>query len=463
MAIEIIEEKIILKGLVKDKGYFAKVIPYLDKPLFTEPHSRKLFECIKGYFERYGKQASIQVLDMFSSTVRKISEEEYQNLEGCISYIKNDEPIGDCQWLLDHTVEWIKKRQFYISLMDAAAEYDNGVLDATLPGKLESALGFSIDETIGLDSFDNEGKFNLYTSTETKIPFSLQALNYLTQGGCARKSLHMLLSNTTGGGKTLSKCSLAAYYALAGYNPLYVTLEVAEENIMRRIEGTLMDVEIDSIPKMGKETYVSKMRQIQEKYRGRIYVKQFPPTVCTVNHIKKLINDLWLKKRFKPDILLVDYVGLMNSTRFKTAKKYEVLASSAEELRGLCIEYDLLGWTSQQSNRNGLDDPESLGLEDISESLGISYTMDLILALVTNDTFQADHKLYFKALKNRYNAPDVGSKFFLGVDYPKMKLYDIDDGFGQHVPSYQNAVTGTASFSRQLDEVKKKQGFQDFH
>ena len=78
--VELIQEKIILKGLVKDKAYFDKVLPYLYPDLFSERHTRKIFECLKEYHNRYGKQATPQVLDMFASTVKKISEDEYRQM-----------------------------------------------------------------------------------------------------------------------------------------------------------------------------------------------------------------------------------------------------------------------------------------------------------------------------------------------------------------------------------------------
>lgn len=458
MAFELIEEKIILKGLVKDRNYFTSLIPYLDKSLFSENVTRKVFECISRYNEKYRKEATVQVLELFAGTVKQVSEEEYQEIVDIVNYIKEDTPPPDSEWLMDQTVEWIKRRKYFNSIIDAANSFEKGELDTSLPSKLQDTLGFHLGNNIGLTSTENERKYELYTSQEDKIPFLLAGFNNLTCGGVAKGGLHMLLSSTTGGGKTLSKCSLSAQYVMQGYNVLYITLELKEAVIMRRIEGTLLDMGIDDIPRMDKSKYLSRMEEIQAKYHGKYKAVQFPPGACTDMHLRRVIEEIRTKEGWTPDILVVDYLGLLMSSRYKVAKKYEILASAAEELRGVCVEYNMLGWTSQQSNREGMNEPENLSLDNISESLGISYTMDLIVAIITNEQFQKDKKLYFHSLKNRYKEPGEGDKFFLGVDYPKMKLYDLQDGYGNSVPAYQNMASGTSCFQSQ---TKRALGFAD--
>lgn len=442
---EEIEEKIILRNLVVNEDYYEKIIPYISEDLFTEKSSQKIFECIKGYQERYSKKCTLQVLEVFQNSLKSVNQELYNEISDRIEYIRSDTSRQDLQWLIDETVEFIRRKRYYQAVMDSAMAFDKGELDKNLPEKIQEALGFDIDSSIGLEFSDNEQKWSLYTDEDDKIPFLLNSFNRMTNGGVTRKTLNCLMSSSSGGGKTMTKCCFAAGYIQSGLNVLYITLEMAEKEIIRRIDANLLGVPMDDIVNLGREEYLNRINRIQQKTMGRMIVKQYPSAVCTVNHIRVLLKDLKLKENFVPDILIVDYMGLMVSNRYKNSKRYEDLQAITEELRGLAIENNIVVWSSVQSNRSGMDAPEELAMDSISESYGMIFGLDCLIGIVTTDEFRAQNKILFKALKNRYQPVDKDGKFFMAVDYPTMTLTDFNLNNSNYTGKYASDADFTSS------------------
>lgn len=419
------DEKLILKQLVNNKEYFLKVIPFLDDSLFSEKVTKLLFKCVNLYNENYNRQPSFSVIDMFINNVSNVTDDQHTIMLEMSRYFKESETIDD-QWLQDQTLEWIKQRKYYNAIIDGADKLDKGKLDTELPDKLNEAFSVTFDNTVGMEFTEYESRWNEYTKEETRIPFSLNILNSITRGGITSATLNCLMSSDTGGFKSGTMCSLASDYLREGKNVLYVSMEMGEKEVLERIDANMLDTEIDNIVKNGRETYISKMRDLETKTNGRFIVKQFPTSQAHVGHIRYLLRELKLKRKFVPDIIMVDYINIMASIRLKSSdagNSYGYIKAISEELRGLAIEFGIPIWTATQSNRGGASN-EELSITDISESYGLSYSLDLMIGIITTPEFDEQHKILFVQLKNRYSDKNINNKFFLGVNKAKMKLFE---------------------------------------
>lgn len=235
-------------------------------------------------------------------------------------------------------------------------------------------------------------------------------------------------SHNTGAGKSLFMCHMAAGNILAGKNVLYITLEMSEERIAERIDANLMNINIKELKNMSQEAYEKRIGRIKSKASGKLIIKEYPTTSASVNHFRHLLNELKLKKRFKPDIIYVDYINICASARVKmsaNSNSYTVVKAIAEELRGLATEYNLPVMSATQVNRDGLG-ASDVDLTNTSESIGLPQTSDLMFALITTEELEDLGQVMIKQLKNRYNDPSYYRKFILGIDRAKMKLYDVE-------------------------------------
>lgn len=235
-------------------------------------------------------------------------------------------------------------------------------------------------------------------------------------------------SHNTGVGKSLFMCHVAAASLMQNFNVLYISLEMAEERIAERIDANLLNVTVDDLMQMPKDMYEKRMKKLKEKVKGKLIIKEYPTASANPNHFRALLNDLALKKKFKPDIIFIDYLNICASARIKAGanvNSYTYIKAIAEELRGLAVEFNLPLVTATQTTRSGFSNSDP-GLEDTSESFGLPATADLMFALISTEELENLGQLLVKQLKNRYNDPTLNKRFTIGIDRAKMKLFDLE-------------------------------------
>jgi hypothetical protein len=232
----------------------------------------------------------------------------------------------------------------------------------------------------------------------------------------------------TGVGKSLFMCHVAASVLAQGKNVLYITLEMAEERIAERIDANLMNITMDQLKDLPKTLFDNRIEKIRAKTEGTLIIKEYPTTGAHTGHFKALLNELQLKKQFKPDIIIIDYLNICASSRFKggaNINSYTLIKSIAEELRGLAVEENLPILSATQTTRGGYGNTD-VELTDTSESFGLPATVDFMFALISTEDMEKMNQLMVKQLKNRYNDPTINKRFVIGVDRAKMKLYDLE-------------------------------------
>ena len=124
----------------------------------------------------------------------------------------------------------------------------------------------------------------------------------------------------------------------------------------------------------------------------------------------------------------MDYLNICTSSRFKTGANvgsYFYIKSIAEELRGLAVECELPIVSYYTNDSLGIYVTD-IGLEDTSESLVFLLQGDFMFALIQTEQMEELNQILVKQLKNRYNDPTRNKKFVIGIDRPKMKLYDCE-------------------------------------
>jgi hypothetical protein len=180
---------------------------------------------------------------------------------------------------------------------------------------------------------------------------------------------------------------------------------------------------------MSKSDYERKFEALRTKTHGKLIIKEYPTASASALHFRALLNELALKKNFRPDIIFIDYLNICSSARIKpggNVNSYTYIKSIAEELRGLAVENNLPIVSATQTTRSGFTNSDP-GLEDTSESFGLPATADFMFALITNEELEGLNQILVKQLKNRYSDPNAFKRFVVGVDRSKMRLYDVED------------------------------------
>jgi len=432
-------ENTILASLFFKEDYTRKVLPFIKEEYFGNRVEQLLFGEVFKFVEKYNNLPTKDAILIELNSRRDINEEELQHLKDYIVAVENTD--SDEQWLLETTEKFCKDRAVHNAVLSGIKILDNKDKKQTpeaIPHILSEALAVSFDKSVGHDYIeDAEARFKFYHTKEKRYQFDLDYMNRITKGGVPSKTLNIALAGT-GVGKSLFMCHVASSYLLQGLNVLYITLEMAEERIAERIDANLLDVTMEDLHDMPKQLYDGKIKKLREKTQGQLIVKEYPTASAHSGHFKSLINELALKKSFRPDVIFIDYLNICASSRFKggNISSYFYIKAIAEELRGLAVEQNVPIFSATQTTRTGFVSTD-IGLEDTSESFGLPATADFMFALMSNEELEALGQMKVKQLKNRYNDPSVNRAFIIGVDRAKMRLYDVQQASQNIVDSGQ--------------------------
>ena len=449
----------LLKNLIHNDEYARKVIPFIKLEYFEMRSEMILCQEIIDFIAKYNKCPTQEILDIEIQNRDDLTETEYKEIREINQTL--DKVETNTEWLVDATEKWCRDRAIYLALMSSikiADGQDNNKGRDAIPHILSDALAVSFDNHVGHDYLeDYEARYESYHKKEEKIPFDLEFFDKITKGGVPNKTLNIALAGT-GVGKSLFMCHFASSVLLQGKNVLYITLEMAEEKIAERIDANLLDVNIRDLTDLPRVIFENKVTKLAEKTQGQLIIKEYPTAAAHSGHFKALLNELALKKSFRPDIIFIDYLNICASSRYRTnnnVNSYSYIKAIAEELRGLAVEANLPIVSATQTTRSGFASSD-VDLTDTSESFGLPATADLMFALISTEELEELNQIMVKQLKNRYNDPTINKRFVIGIDRAKMRLYDCEQ-------KAQNDIVDSGQDEEYNEkESKLKKSFAEF-
>jgi len=426
-------ENTILKNLLLNEDYARKVLPFVKTDYFDNTGEKIIFQEIAKFITDYNKLATKEVLHIECEKRKDINDDTYKDI--CHYIDKFDDEQSNNDWLLRQTEKWCRDRAIYLALVEsisiADGNDDKKNVDA-IPTILSDALAVSFDNHVGHDYLeDYSERFDFYHQKEDKIPFDLEYFNKITKGGLPNKTLNIALAGT-GVGKSLFMCHMASSVLLNGRNVLYITMEMAEEKIAERIDANLLNVNIQQLTDLPRQMFETKVTKLAAKTQGSLIIKEYPTASAHSGHFRALLNELALKKSFRPDIIFIDYLNICASSRYRgnsNVNSYSYIKAIAEELRGLACEANVPIVSATQTTRSGYSNSD-VDLTDTSESFGLPATADLMFALISTEELEDLGQIMVKQLKNRYNDLNMNKRFVVGIDRSKMRLYDCEQSKG---------------------------------
>lgn len=447
-------EKTIITSYVNLEYFNRATTAHLEKDFFESDEAKILMgEAIK-YSIAHQNLPTKSALKTIIQEKSGIREAQYQSISTFLDEIYTKESVDDViktdsSWLLKTTESWCKERSVFnaiiksLNILDGKVIENRQVIDkSAIPEIMQKALSISFDSSIGHDYLGNFlERYNFLHSPISKIPFKSNTLNRITGGGIERKSITILVCPPHAG-KTLTMASWSADWLRMGYNILVISLEMAEMKIGERIDANLLNVDIGDLKKVPQRTYEKKFNEFAEQGYGKMLIKEYPMSTAGASHFRFLLQELEIKQGFIPDVVVVDYMGICISSRYKSDNMYQIQKAVGEELRGLAQEKDFALVTAVQTNKNGYSGDFDMG--DISESSGHAMTGDFILGLVSTPELIALGQVRVNQLKNRWGSIHDFPSFLLNMDRKKMRVWDSSDNeFNSQEfrkPVYENKV-----------------------
>ena len=457
-------QHLIFENLCFNKDYQKTVWPFLKREYFNSNQEKIIFDLFNSYYEKYKQMPSKESLLIDLAAKTGINTADHDSVKETISSFK--EKTNNLQWLIDTTEKFCKSQAIFNALSESIIIQENFKKDESqrsskiqdigaIPDILKNALQVSFDSSIGMDYFnDAESRYQSYIQKVDKIPFQLDILNKITNGGVERKTLNLVMAGTNVG-KSIWLVNMASQYVQQGYNVLYIQMEMSEKVVGKRIDANILNVQLEDFETLTKNTFLDRFSNLQNtKKLGKLFIKEYPTSSAHVGHFRTLLNELSLKKNFVPDVICVDYLGICASSRIRSGAEnsYALVKAISEEIRGLAVEQNCVVWSATQTNRGSWENSD-FGLEAISESTGQAMTADMILALIETEQLALQGQQLVKQLKSRYADRNQNSHFILGVSKSKQKYFECETQ-GQ-VNSQQNKIEETsAKLEKQVIQSK---------
>ena len=460
-------ERTILKNLIYNEEFTRKVLPFIKPEYFSDQIEKLVFKEVFEFVNKYKNLPTHEALVINFTEAKTLTEPQVKESIELLNDIQQDKNEKvELKWLTEHTEKFCQDKAIYNAIMESVTILDdkNGKkTKGEIPQLLADALGVSFDSNVGHDYMqDFDERYDFYHRVESRIKFDLDIFNKITKGGLPIKTLNIALAGT-GVGKSLFMCHCAAGALSQGNNVLYITLEMAEEKIAERIDANLLNITMDELYTIPKDDYERKFSALKNKVQGKLIIKEYPTAGASTLHFRALLNELALKKNFRPDIIFIDYLNICASSRIKpggNVNSYTYIKSIAEELRGLAVEFNLPVVSATQTTRSGYSNSD-VDLTDTSESFGLPATADFMFALITNEELENLGQIMVKQLKNRYSDPNYYKRFVVGVDRSKMRLYDTEQSAqedildsGQDTPPINTFGNRERKFSNSFEGLK---------
>ncbi len=421
-------EDVIINQLLWNPKFFGRAAPFIELDYFETPVHKIIVDNIINYFNKYGaKIPDITVLKVLIDDYSNIDETSYSDVNNYIDTACEKRIEVDEEWLLESAEKFCLDRSVYnaivksINILDGK---DKQLSQDSLPDLLQNALSVSFDTDVGHDYVeDAEKRYDSWHSMHNKFPCSLDSVNKITNGGFETKTLNIFIGSP-GAGKSIMLAQLAKDYVEEGYNVLFISLEMSAENIATRVDSNSMNVDINKLKNISKDSFLSKISKIKGKTKGKLIVKQYEPGQAHVGHFESLVKELKIKKDFVPKIILVDYIGICGSkTVNKSVGLYSYGKAVTEELRAFMIRQDVVGFSVVQFNRSAAFSSDATH-SGIADSSAIEHTVDFMGGLLITEQLQERKRIILLQMKNRYGPVDVFKRQLLGLDTPFMRYYD---------------------------------------
>lgn len=427
-------EIVILENLIHNETYSRKVIPFLKDEYFPDNASKITFGKIREHINKYNSLPTQTELLVSLKNSKGLSQQDFEGAVDVVNSLAKKPTAPNAEWLVEHTEGFCKERALYNTILSAAERMEDiqvtGIMDlGDIPEALQDALAITFDTSVGLayDAAEDRWERRKNRVVE-KISFSVEVFNRATNGGMNLKTITCVAAGT-GAGKSAFMCAQAAHSIMKGVDTLYITLEMDEDSIADRIDANLLNIDLDDIPNLSKESYTKKINKVLHDKCGKLVIKEYPTAGAGVLEFRALLQELKLKQKFVPKFIVVDYLNICSSARFKNGgngvNSYTLVKAIAEELRGLAKEFNCAILTGTQLNRDGVDN-ENVTLKEISESSGLSFTVDMLFALMRTEDLDKLNQVVIKQLKNRFSDMTKMLRFVLGVERAKFKYFDVD-------------------------------------
>ena len=418
----------IFHSLFTSSNYFGTVFTHLKTEYFYDKPDRLLFESMQRYHAKYKKQGTYSNIKLLIDTDLEITEDDTNAIYEKIDLLKTVEKVTDEELLINKTEEWCKNRALELAIL-ASVEI---IQDKDQPNKgecenkIKDALSVQFEVKIGHDYIkDALDRMRWYYDNEETIPLDIEALNQAMGGGLRRKAIAVFIAPPKRG-KSLWMTHCAASLVRSGKHVLYLTCELSEKMVSKRIDANLLNIPMNELnDKLDKSKFKDGFKALCKKTHGDLVIKECPSVNAT--QVRRLLRELAQKKNFKPDVIILDYINIctsasLNSSMMGNTNLY--VGRIVMEMRDLAVDENIAMLSAVQNNRGAVKKNTDTGMDDIADAFSIAMNVDWGGSIIQDDELRTARKYLLKTVLTRWEE-NTNEIYTLGVEYDKMRLKDL--------------------------------------
>lgn len=458
-------ERLLIHSLFTDHDFFRLAAQFLKPEFFEEQETRTIFTLVEDYVGKYSERPSItETMGMVAELA--VNPETADLIEEILRF-EPDDTIST-EWITNTAEEYCKRRAMKIALMESLdiIEGKSKLPLHAVSDMMDRAVNFKFDPDIGLNFYDDiERKIEGYNESVSKIPFKLAMLNKITNGGVERKTVNVMAAPSNFG-KSIYLADEAVFQSKQGLNTVYVTFEMSDDRISRRMDANANDLTLDEIRKYTEEQLRDTFNLLRNKKHGYLILKEFGPGEVTAAKLRLYLKEVEMAMGEPVDVLVVDYLNLMTSTR--SGRENSLFLNGkyvSEDLVSLAKKLNIAIFTAVQFGRQGQKNT-SPEVTDIAESQAITNTVDFLIAGFDTEELAKANRAIFKQLKNRFGSKDEYKTFLVGLERGKMKFFDVSEseshGLADNAGSEIKDVNRTPKFAKDAINSTNDEIFQNF-
>lgn len=427
-------ETIIITNLLGNNQFTKEIFPFVKLDYFFESKAylKHLIEYLLEFYQEYGKIPAEDVYVIRAKTDPKILEPDLKILMKKLPELLDTKYHlfeHNLKWLIKETEDYFQEQSITFAIRNSIDIIDDKAKRGSIIKLIKDASMVSFDTSIGHNYLtDFHERFKKAEDADNGIEFDIDSFNKCFNGKMPRKSLNVFSAGTNVG-KSLVMSHMAASNLRSGYNVLYVTLELSDIQVAKRIDANLLDISMSEVEKGTEEFLIARMKQKLRNVHGNLIIRNYTMGSASINDIRFLLEELKNKKDFIPDVVYLDYLNLLRPIeKLRDSALYERIGQVAMETRALAVDYNVALVTATQVNRAGYNSM-NIELEHTSQSVDINSHSDWICAIARNEQLDDMNQILFKQLKTRSTDLTGHKKFVVGIERSKMRLYNVDQDF----------------------------------
>lgn len=429
------KEKLLIENLLSSGDIFARCVGILKSEYFDQPEYRPIVSFIIDYFSKYNAIPSFDIVNAefsFDLKGRQITTDEFN-------------------YTCDEIEKFCQEQAFIHAISDAVDLIEKGDRQAAHK-KVADAMTVSLERDMGIEFYeDPEERLRKMVETEIYHSTGIKGLDDQLAGGLARQTFSLFSANS-GVGKSNMLANLGVNYSLAGYNVIYISLELVEKMIDLRLAAIVSYININlwkqKIPEIS-----SKIVTRKNNGAGSYRIKRLK-NGATTNDIKAYLKQCELKYKIKPDVIIVDYLDLLHPNGgTKNKGIYEQDKEKSEEFTELLVDYNAIGISASQQNREALrmSSPDQ-GV--IAGGISKVNTVHNYISLIMDDKMLLSGEMLAYFLKTRTSS-GRGKATLLSFDPNTLTITDNKNSNSQILTRFTDKRKG--DFSKKISAVMEMQ------